>query len=49
VINKKITVTKIGLHHHDQVDRGHYAHRVLGQWIKENFQKQVESMPKRVS
>jgi len=38
----------MGLHHHYQVNRGHYSSMVSGQQIREKGQKLVESMPKRV-
>jgi len=51
VINNKISVTKIRLHHHDQPIKGHLHHSstVSGQQIKENCYKLLESTPKRVT
>jgi len=49
VISDKLSATNIGLHHNDEANTGRYSRMVSGQWTKENCQKLVESMPKRVT
>jgi len=47
VINNKISVTKLVLHHHDQLIEAVIPKRYRDS--KSNCQKPVESMPKRVT
>jgi len=47
VINNKISVTEIRLHHYGQANTIHDSSVAPGEYIKKNCQKLVESMPKR--